>query len=256
MNSAHRQAEYSIRFEWGLSGAQAVAPGCELAVVVDILSFTTTLSVALDAGITVLPFRVRGDKAAAYAAEADATLAVGRSVARGDQISLSSSTIRDRTEHPARLVLPSPNGSTISYELAGSATTVVGASVRNARAVASWICTTYPQGAKVAVIAAGEQWPDGSLRPAIEDLWGAGAVLSAMTRSGWLPVFSPEAEAASTAWNSVELDFAARLEHCASGRELIDGGYPRDVAIAAEVNTSAVVPVLQGDRFVPATKNN
>lgn len=80
MNSAHRQADYSIRFEWGLSGAQAVAPGCELAVVVDILSFTTTLSVALDAGITVLPFRVRGDKAAAYAAEADAKLAVGRSV--------------------------------------------------------------------------------------------------------------------------------------------------------------------------------
>ena len=256
MNTAHRQSEYGVRFEWGLSGARAVAPGCELAIVVDILSFTTTLSVALDAGIAVLPFRVRGDRAAAYAAEADATLAVGRSVARGDQISLSSSTIRDRTEHPARLVLPSPNGSTISYELAGSATTVVGASVRNARAVASWMSATYPQDTTIAVIAAGEQWPDASLRPAIEDLWGAGAVLSAMAGSGWLPMFSPEAEAASTAWNSVELDFAARLEHCASGRELIDGGYPRDVAVAAEMNTSAVVPVLRGDRFVPATKNN
>lgn len=55
--SAHQQVSYGVRFEWGLSGARAVSPGCELAVVVDVLSFTTTLSVALDAGIAVLPDR-------------------------------------------------------------------------------------------------------------------------------------------------------------------------------------------------------
>lgn len=59
MNSAHEQRTYGVRFDWGPTGAQAVSPGCELAIVIDVLSFTTTLSVALDAGITVLPYQVR-----------------------------------------------------------------------------------------------------------------------------------------------------------------------------------------------------
>ena len=253
MISAHQQVSYGVRFEWGLSGARAVSPGCELAVVVDVLSFTTTLSVALDAGITVLPYRFKGEEAAAFAAKVDATLAVGRSVAQGDQISLSSPTIRDLAVAPERLVLPSPNGSTISYELATSTTTVLGASLRNAHSVASWICDTFSSDTNVAVIAAGEQWPDGSLRPAFEDMWGAGAVLSVMARRGWQTKFSPEAVAASAAWASAEPTISAHLQNCASGRELIDAGYSQDVAIAGELNTSTHVPILREDRFIPAS---
>ncbi len=220
---------------------------------VDVLSFTTTLSVALDAGITVLPFRVRGDEAAAaFAAEVYAEVAVGRSVARGDQISLSSPTIRQRADPPQRLVLPSPNGSTISYELAATATTVIGASLRNASAVAAWIRDTYPPETTVAVIAAGERWPDGSLRPAVEDLWGAGAVLHALADRGWRPKFSPEAVVATTAWAQVQPTIEFHLRECASGRELVDAGYAQDVDIAAELDTSTHVPVLRGDRFTPA----
>lgn len=47
MDEAHRQREYGVRFDWGLQGALAVAADVDIAVVVDVLSFTTTVTVAL-----------------------------------------------------------------------------------------------------------------------------------------------------------------------------------------------------------------
>lgn len=49
MHTAHRQSDYRVRFEWGPVGADAIVERAALAVVVDVLSFTTTLSVAVDA---------------------------------------------------------------------------------------------------------------------------------------------------------------------------------------------------------------
>ncbi|WP_260850992.1 hypothetical protein [Rhodococcus sp. WB9] len=45
----------------------------------------------------------------------------------------------------------------------------------------NWIARHCTSTSVVSVIAAGEKWPGGELRPAIEDLWGAGAVLSALS---------------------------------------------------------------------------
>ena len=45
----HDQSTYRLRMEWGPTGAEAVP--ADFAVVVDVLSFTTTLSVALERGI-------------------------------------------------------------------------------------------------------------------------------------------------------------------------------------------------------------
>jgi 2-phosphosulfolactate phosphatase len=97
----------------------------------------------------------------------------------------------------------------------------------------------------VAVVASGERWKgDGSLRPALEDLWGAGAFLRSLDIEG-----SPEAEAAVAAWEKV--DGRPPLADCASGRELIAYGYPQDVEVAAQVGASEVVPVLSGEAFRP-----
>ena len=119
-----------------------------------------------------------------YARDSDA-VRVGRSRAANRQISLSPNTIR-RTAAPRRLVLPSPNGSTISFELGTGTGVCVGASLRNATAVADWIARHCTSTSVVSVIAAGEKWPGGELRPAIEDLWGGGrrAVRSDGDRSG------------------------------------------------------------------------
>jgi 2-phosphosulfolactate phosphatase len=96
------------------------------------------------------------------------------------------------------------------------------------------------------VVAAGERWPDGELRPAVEDLWGAGAVLAQLGETG----LSPEATAAVAAFRSVEGRLTDELRESASGRELVEDGFATDVDVAAAYGVSGVVPVLVGDAFV------
>lgn len=245
MNPAWAQASYDIRFDWGLAGARAVA--ADVTVVVDVLSFSTTLSVAVERGIEVFPFGWRDVRATTYAATRDATLALGRRAAGPGQISLSPLTARASTG-VERLVLPSPNGSSICFGLAASGGEVLGGCLRNARAVAAALADRLASGATVAVVAAGEGWPDGSLRPAVEDLWGAGAILAALAESG-AGAPSPEARVAATAYDAVAADPGAALHDCASARELADGGFGGDVDVAAELDATGVVPVLSDESF-------
>ncbi|MFJ3582511.1 2-phosphosulfolactate phosphatase [Streptomyces sp. NPDC090127] len=93
----------------------------------------------------------------------------------------------------------------------------------------------------------GGRRPDGSLRPALEDLPGASAVLSALSAPGPYDL-TAQARAAVTLWEATE-DPAAELHRCDSGRELYEYGYPQDVAVAAEVDTSKTVPVLRDGAF-------
>lgn len=250
------QSGFGIRFEWGGQGALAVAPDAAAVVVVDVLSFTTTLSVAMDAGIEVFPYRLRDVSAAAFAASHGAVLAVGRREAGATGVSLSPVSVRRAAETggplavTSKLVLPSPNGAAICRQLAETGALVVGACLRNASAVARWV-TAGVRG-PVAVIAAGERWPGDSLRPAVEDLWGAGAVIDALVASGGGPL-SPEAGVARAAFRSVGRSPAAAmptaLAACASGRELVADGYGEEIAVAAQLDVSRKVPVLTGESF-------
>jgi 2-phosphosulfolactate phosphatase len=244
-DAQHRQHAYRFRLEWGPVGAEAIGP-VDIAVVVDVLSFTTTLTVAVERGIEVFPFRWRDDCAEAYAREHDAVLAVQRQDAVPGRPSLSPASLRE-SEGVRRLVLPSPNGSTISSLLADGGATVVGASLRNRTAVAEWLAPRCADGASVAFIASGERWPDGTLRPAVEDLWGAGAVLDALDPGD----LSPEAAMARDAFRAADLPDA--LHACAGGRELTAKGYADDVVVASELDGSSMVPLLRGRSFAAAT---
>lgn len=246
IDAAHRQHASRVRLEWGPVGAAALAP-VDVAVVVDVLSFTTTVTVAVERGIEVLPFLWKDERAAAFAAEHDAVLAVQRQDALRGGVGVSLSPVSLATAHGVRrVVLPSPNGSTLSTLLADSGATVVAASLRNRRAVAAWLAPRLAAGATVAVVPAGERWPDGSLRPAVEDLWGAGAVIEALGPAD----LSPEAAAAVAAFRAAGLPDA--LAVCSSGRELVAAGFGGDVAMAAEVDASDVVPVLIDGAFAIA----
>lgn len=239
-----RQLPYSVRFEWGLDGARAIVPRADLAVVVDVLSFTTCVSVAVDRGAAVFPYPMRDAAASEFAAHRHAALAGPRG---GEGLSLSPASLR-HAPHLERVVLPSPNGSTLSHELADSARQVVAVCLRNAAATADWVHANLPDDAVIAVIAAGEKWTNGSLRPALEDELGAGAFIAGLAGSG-RGNFSPEAGSAAAAFDAAEPKLASVLRGCSSGRELIDGGFVEDVAIAAELDGSTMVALLTDEAF-------
>jgi 2-phosphosulfolactate phosphatase len=248
---AHRQASYDVRFDWGLAGAVTIAEGAAVAVLVDVLSFTTTVSVAIEAGVSVFPYQWDDATAGSFAIERDAVLAVGRSQAGPGQISLSPASLRTTTA-PPRLVLPSPNGSTIAARLGEDGSVILAASIRNATAVSRWIARQHRPATTVAVIAAGERWPvDGGLRPAVEDLWGAGAVIAGLLAAGWNAP-SPEAESARDAYEPIRGRERHALAACASGRELIDAGFAADVDVAAEADAADAVPLLVDGSFQDA----
>lgn len=235
MSAFWDQGAHHIRFEWGLEGFRALTSGASapaVFVIVDVLSFSTCVAVACDRGASVLPARWQDEGLAEYARARDAIVA-GR---RSDPAAAFSLSPASLTRIPAgtRLVLPSPNGSSLSFEEARGQ--VIAGCLRNARAAAE---RALRLGGPVAVIAAGERWRDGSLRPALEDLLGAGAVIS-----HFAGLRSPEAEAAVAVFERFRGDLAATLARCASGRELLERGWAEDVWLAADLDVSAAAPVL------------
>lgn len=235
-----------VLLEWGPVGAAAFAPQCDVAVVVDVLTFSTTVTVAADVGVGVVPYRWADSTAVEDAVAWEAPLVLPRDAAGPGEVSLSPATFR-AANGVSRVVLPSPNGSTVCAVLAETGVDVVVASLRNRRAVASYLARRDD---RVLVVAAGERWPDGSLRPAIEDLWGAGGVVAALHDLGARAV-SDEAAAAAAAYRLVEHRLLDALTACLSGAELVGRGYASDLAIAAELDTSDAVPVLEGGELVP-----
>jgi 2-phosphosulfolactate phosphatase len=230
------QKEYDVRCEWGASGVKALAPGGDVVVIVDVLSFSTAVEVATARGAAVIPYGGGEGLAEAFAAANKAILAARQR--NDDGYSLSPASLL--TISPGeRLVLPSPNGATLSaltLQAAPSAVVMTGC-LRNAAAVAQLAAQT---GRHVVVIPAGERWPaDGSLRPAVEDLIGAGAIIARLPGTR-----SPEAAAAVAVYEAARSRLADVLRRCASGRELIERGFAADVDLAAQLDDSENAPQL------------
>ncbi|QCB94824.1 2-phosphosulfolactate phosphatase [Cellulomonas shaoxiangyii] len=238
-----------VRLEWGAGGASALAGVGTLAVVVDVLSFSTAVTVACAGGTVVHPYPLRDPAgAAALAARLGATLAARRGDGR---VSLSPASLRGLG--PGRLVLPSPNGATVSLAAAAAGAGVVLGCLRNAAAVGRAAAEHLAADAShdVLVVPAGERWPDGSLRPALEDLLGAGAVVTALVGAAGESTTSPEAAAAATLWRSAP-DPVDAVRRSTSGRELVDAGWGDDVRTATALDADACVPRLADDGAGPA----
>lgn len=233
-----RQEGFDVRFDWGPAGVEAIA--CSYVVIVDVLRFTTAVEAAVSRGARVYPYRWNDDSAQDFADRLDARLADG-----SDPAGLSLSPVRLLQLQPDdRVVLPSPNGSTCAAIASECGAIVVAACLRNARAVAGWLNGVS---ASVAVVACGERWPDGSLRPSLEDYLGAGAVIAGLKGSR-----SPEASVAAIVWSDLEPRANDLVHACSSARELEDRGRRDDLAYASDIHASSTVPVLGHGAFSDA----
>jgi 2-phosphosulfolactate phosphatase len=230
------QQSYDIRCDWGLAGLTHLSPNSDAIVIIDVLSFSTCVDIAVANGATVYPYRWRDTSADVYAASRGAIAASRR---QGTGYSLSPASLR-HIPPGTRLVLPSPNGSTLSLST-GAVPTFAGC-LRNADAIAQ----TLPQyGHHFSLIPAGERWPDGSLRFAVEDLLGAGAIIHHLPGTR-----SPEAAVAEATFLRFRSDLTTCLQQCGSGRELQERGFSEDVLLAAVLNASNAVPILIDNAFV------
>ena len=229
----------TVALEWGPVGARTLAERSEVIVVVDVLSFCTSVTVAVERGAKVWP-HTGGEEAQVLARQIDAELAGHRSSHEGPTLSPASLLGLDAE---SRLILPSPNGSSIAHAAVNGGVPVVAACLRNAAAVARHVRDF----ARIGLVPAGERWGDGSLRPCYEDWVGAGAVVDRLLGQDPSVELSPEAEAAALAFRALR-----PLAKCPSGQELVDKGFAEDVRIAGELDVSTVVPVLVDGCFVAA----
>ncbi|MFV0257688.1 MAG: hypothetical protein ACK5PP_04475, partial [Acidimicrobiales bacterium] len=69
------QGDFAYRFDWGPEGLRALGPHCAVVIVVDVLRFTTAVTVAVERGACVYPYPWEDGQASAYAEARGATLA-------------------------------------------------------------------------------------------------------------------------------------------------------------------------------------
>ena len=234
------QSGFDRRLEWGPVGVETVADRGTV-VVVDVLRVSTAVEAAGSRGVLVYPYRWHDDSAETFARSVGAQLAGAARLGP----SLSPASLL-RMEPGEAVVLPSPNGSTCAAIAADTGASVVAGCIRNARAIGERL---RGEQQPISVIPCGERWPDGSLRPAVEDFLGAGAILSHLGGAA-----SPEARAAIAAWHHAEHLIEETVLTSSSGRELVERGLTDDVVYAAAANVSDVVPVLENGAFRPSRR--
>lgn len=220
MPSPFDQSTYQVRLDWGVPGVARLEPA-DVVVVVDVLRFSSTVPDAVAAGA-----EISLADAVEWSSNGAAVVAAARDAGSGDAI-------------------------------------VLVGGIRNASAVARVIATIQERRrsrTSVAVIAAGEVDAVGTLRFAVEDQLGAGAIVAALTDLG-IDHTAPEAAVAAEGFRALRGALRHLLGASGSGRELeigvastarmaLSGITPASTADAAVLDAVDVVPLLQEGVFV------
>lgn len=243
------QSPFVCRVEWGRRGAREAAERGDIIIIVDVLSFSSTVVSALSFGAIIYPYppNLNGH---AYAEKVNAEYILGRAeAAKTGKPTLSPISFTEEHSNK-KFVLSSLNGAFCTWIGSKVPALLIG-SLLNASSVASVANQLRIQtNANITVVPCGEQWSDGkeeedTLRTAIEDYLGAGAILSYLEGEK-----SPEAEVCAGTFHYAESKLEELIWDCGSGRELRDRGYAADVKHCGRLNIYQTVPLLKNNYFV------
>ena len=233
--------------------AAAIAGG--IAVVIDVLRASTTISVALAAGAAAIVSTPTVDAARRTRDRLPAGALLGgeRGGTPPGGFDLGNSPLEYTSARVAGrvIVLTTTNG-TAALEACHTAAIVVVGAIVNRRAVARFVQrTAFDRGIRaVHLVCAGT---DG--RASSEDMLGAGAILDAAGRSAGR--LDSDAAAALAAFRDVSAGgdtghaLTAAFRTTPGGTNLLALGMERDLRAAALIDSVALVPVLEGGRLIP-----
>jgi 2-phosphosulfolactate phosphatase len=230
----------------------------DLVVVVDVLSFSTSVvEVIARKGIAYCyspeELDASGDREAAGRAHDAVVLSKHRRVGAGE-LSLSPASLQS-IPLGQRVVMTSLNGGRCAAAAAGAPWIGIGC-LTNRTAVARRVEELLLAGVadRCTVVPCAEVWSGpfmasqigdvgdpGALlvRPSVEDLLGAGAIVAALDASMSRSV---EASAAASVFEAHAARLTTAVEECVSGRELCGRGFRTDVDIATRLDSHDVVP--------------
>lgn len=118
---------------------------------------------------------------------------------------------------------------------------------RNRTAIARWVLAQQERKGDrfcVAVVAAGDEYREGGIRFAVEDLLAAGAIIDALATVG-IDFVSPEGAAACAAFTGLRNAISHLATASSSGHELIALGRGAEIAPALELDASSEVSLVE-----------
>ncbi|MGD6871858.1 2-phosphosulfolactate phosphatase [Sutcliffiella horikoshii] len=249
------QSPYVCRVEWGKRGTREAAERGDIIIIVDVLSFSTTVISALNNGAIIYPYPPNLD-GKEYAEKVGAEFILGRAEAAKIGKPTLSPVSFNKEHYNKKYVLSSLNGAFCTWVASKVPALLIG-SLLNASSVASVANQLRLQTkANITVVPCGEQWSDireyeDTLRPSIEDYLGAGAILSYLEGEK-----SPEVEVCIGAFLNTKQKINELIWECGSGRELRERGFEADVEHCSRLNVYQTVPLLHKDHFVSAYKKD
>jgi 2-phosphosulfolactate phosphatase len=231
-----------VHIEWGMIGARQAADRGDVAVIVDVLSFSTEIVLAVAAGKVCLVYSdaeleaMGGIEAAAAALDARPHRRFRRFGADDAALPATGSGPSASGE---RVLFRSSNGASCTGAAEAAPELLIG-SFRNARACAGHVTRLLASRSahRVTLVACGSVTAaegERRFRPALEDWLAAGQIAAYLASSGL--VLSPEAHAAACGWPGSEM-----LSACVAANALIEADLDEMVELALAIDCTDVVP--------------
>lgn len=229
--------KYAATVACGPEGLDAALRRGDIAVIVDVLRFSSTVTTAVANGFTVLPRSGPDD---------GARTSTGDIPRRATLSPLDFVNPRSSEE----VLLASPNGAFLAGKIGEKDRGFIGCFL-NARCVARIVSgVAVKEGRDVTLVAAGEIEEDrieGVRIPrfAIEDWLGCGSILSEMRMER-----TAEAEVCAGSYDACKADLVDLIRRSLSGRYLIGRGKECDISHCVQRNIYDIVPVVRAGTIV------